>query len=300
MIKTSTPVSRDILQALHVISDQSNDEDDRSVIRMNQPNKNDVLCGKVKYLRDHPGNITFQHVIQQYQAKYNHARCKQEKMTITRDVVQHMQKHNRARFLKFTDEGEWVEVSDAVARDKVSHALRHASTKTVLSASKVSSRTTSPVPSTNEKAPRATDAKTLSEVPSEIVLAPMYALEKPVLYSSGSDFLATTHAEIVNRQKTLRQEMREAESLRRQRASSQLWGALALGQDFEELGSCQEATDLDPFMDWHNKRMSVLSLGPLGLSFEEWDAVATLLSEKDGHVANNSPLGKVITTTAEI
>ena len=86
------------------------------------PNKFDILCGQSRICATHTGNCRFQVVLDIYAPKYENISSKQEKMALTKEIVEciHMA---GGKFLKYKD-GVWEEISDVMARDKVSHALR--------------------------------------------------------------------------------------------------------------------------------------------------------------------------------
>lgn len=88
------------------------------------PNECDILCGKDKTYAKHPGNRLFREHIEATRFAYKSAKTKQEKMKITTDIVAYFKVKMHARFLKPTGNGQWVEIRDTKARDKVSHALR--------------------------------------------------------------------------------------------------------------------------------------------------------------------------------
>lgn len=94
------------------------------------PEGNDILCAKDKKYNKHTGNQTFRVVIERWAETYLDCRTKNEKTKITRKIVTIMKADFGSRFIKpvVNSEGQdiWVEISDAVARDKVSHALRFA------------------------------------------------------------------------------------------------------------------------------------------------------------------------------
>lgn len=83
----------------------------------------DILCGKDKSYGTHLGNRIFRAAILAFRDLYASARCKQDKMAITRAVVRRLHDGYGSRFVRFHD-GRWEEISDVTARDKVSHALR--------------------------------------------------------------------------------------------------------------------------------------------------------------------------------
>jgi hypothetical protein len=85
----------------------------------------DILCGKDKTFSKHEGNQIFSKTIATFQDVYASAASKQDKMNITKEIVQKLRTEYGARFVKL-HRGNWQEISDQVARDKVSHALRFA------------------------------------------------------------------------------------------------------------------------------------------------------------------------------
>jgi len=103
-----------------------------------EPEDNDVLCGRDKSYNRHPGNKVFKAMIIAKAEMYCATTTKQEKMDMTKLIVNTLKRDHGARFLKpvkFSSEaheGEnppnplasWEEISDQLARDKVSHALR--------------------------------------------------------------------------------------------------------------------------------------------------------------------------------
>ncbi|KAL3932649.1 MAG: hypothetical protein SGBAC_010752 [Bacillariaceae sp.] len=87
-----------------------------------EPTPFDVLCGQSRTCANHSGNRRFQSVLDSYAAKYEAAKSKQEKMTLTKEIVGCIGAAG-GRFLKFKN-NKWVEIANVAARDKVSHALR--------------------------------------------------------------------------------------------------------------------------------------------------------------------------------
>lgn len=98
---------------------------DQSLI--SAPAATDILCGKDKTFARHPANKTFRDMIVSYAQVYSKAVTKQSKMQLTKEIVTTLQQSYNARFLQPSRCGRgWVEISDQVARDKTSHALRFA------------------------------------------------------------------------------------------------------------------------------------------------------------------------------
>lgn len=96
------------------------------VPRIIQPSRFDVLFGRGKPYQGHAGNIRLHKVVDLYKPRYSQAR-RHEKTEIAEEIVQFIKAGGAkaGRFLKRVENEEaWVEVSDSIARDKVSHALR--------------------------------------------------------------------------------------------------------------------------------------------------------------------------------
>mmetsp|Transcript_15559 Transcript_15559/g.33932 ORF Transcript_15559/g.33932 Transcript_15559/m.33932 type:complete len:274 (+) Transcript_15559:134-955(+) len=108
------------------------------------PGEKAILCSKDKSFANHPGNLMFRDRIETMTPRYLRCRSKTEKMQMTKDIVSEFNACG-ARFLKIYD-GEWVEISNQAARDKVSHALRFAANrdKKAKSASKMARRSSTP------------------------------------------------------------------------------------------------------------------------------------------------------------
>jgi hypothetical protein len=87
------------------------------------PVTNDVLLGRGRPFQEFPGNVRLALLIDKYRERYFTAgRC--DKAIISQHLVDTI-KESKGRFLKKTTDSEgWVEVSDDVARDKVSHGFR--------------------------------------------------------------------------------------------------------------------------------------------------------------------------------
>lgn len=98
----------------------------KGVSASEEPAPFDILCGKDKTYNKHKGNMVFREMIASHQDVYAKAASKQGKMQITKDIVKALRAEHNSRFVKLNKGGKWVEISDQVARDKVSHALRFA------------------------------------------------------------------------------------------------------------------------------------------------------------------------------
>ncbi len=86
----------------------------------------DVLFGRGWPIMKHPGNVIFRHIIDSRLEEYQNEKSKRGKTLIASSVVSLIkQKGKGGRFLK-EESGWWVEVSNDMARQKVSIAFRDA------------------------------------------------------------------------------------------------------------------------------------------------------------------------------
>jgi hypothetical protein len=93
------------------------------------PEPFDVLLGRGKAIQKRPGNKLIRLLIDKNCHRYNQA-PRQQKRAIANEIVQSIKSKNGklpGRFLRLcgsAEQGEWTEVSNAVAIDKVSHIFR--------------------------------------------------------------------------------------------------------------------------------------------------------------------------------
>ncbi|CAB9518066.1 expressed unknown protein [Seminavis robusta] len=91
-------------------------------------NANDVLCGRGKTSFNHVGNRRFRHIISESIDDYNNAGSRKAKSAVVKKVHDHI-RATGGRFLKMdSSEREWVELSQQRSLEKVSHAIRDATT----------------------------------------------------------------------------------------------------------------------------------------------------------------------------
>jgi hypothetical protein len=94
------------------------------------PGRFDVLLGRGKKHTGHQGNERLQIALNMHSVRYNATTSRNEKTAITEEIVQSIQAASDppGRFVRFDKEANgWLEVDDAAARIKVSHAIRYAS-----------------------------------------------------------------------------------------------------------------------------------------------------------------------------
>ena len=91
--------------------------------RTDYATERDVILGRGKPYQDHPGNLKLANYIEEYRSAYVKA-DRLEKTCISWKIVQHVKNLN-GRFLKMDEDSDyWVQVSDDIAREKVSHGFR--------------------------------------------------------------------------------------------------------------------------------------------------------------------------------
>ena len=114
---------------LEALKSRSSDNNKRCII----PRLYDVLHGRDKLAKSHIGNIRFHHIIANHQEVYDNAVSKEERSIIAASIVLSI-KEAGGRFLK-PDKASWVQVSDEVARNKVTNAFRNSRMKAMNSKS---------------------------------------------------------------------------------------------------------------------------------------------------------------------
>jgi hypothetical protein len=88
--------------------------------------KLDVLCGRDKLSHAHSGNKRFRKIIEKHREEYQTAQNRESKTSITTKIIQLIESSG-GRFLKKDDDTDkWEVVTEAYAKEKVSHALRSA------------------------------------------------------------------------------------------------------------------------------------------------------------------------------
>ena len=85
------------------------------------PKLSDILCEKGKVIQESCGNLRLQAIVDEYVHRY-HSSSKAEKTALAEEVVR-MVKSASGRFLT-KESGIWIETTDEVAREKVSHLFR--------------------------------------------------------------------------------------------------------------------------------------------------------------------------------
>lgn len=87
------------------------------------PSPGDILFGRGRKVRNHPGNARFLQLIDHYMKKYEKT-GRVDKACIA-EIIVRMIKDAECRFLKKDSHDVWGEVDDSDARKKVAHAFRN-------------------------------------------------------------------------------------------------------------------------------------------------------------------------------
>ena len=86
------------------------------------PTERDILTGRGKRNWNHAGNVAFRNLIQANVDRYMQASSKSAKTAIVLSIVDQVRAWP-AHFLK-QQNGRWMDIGDAQAREKVGHSLR--------------------------------------------------------------------------------------------------------------------------------------------------------------------------------
>ncbi|CAB9513149.1 expressed unknown protein [Seminavis robusta] len=94
------------------------------------PNRFDILCGQSKQCFEWEGSRRYRLVIDSYSSKYAAAGSRLEKMAVTMEIYDLLQK-SKSRFLRYKEaQAAWEEIPFLGVRDKIGHALRFANRAT--------------------------------------------------------------------------------------------------------------------------------------------------------------------------
>lgn len=125
-MKQSTPV---VAQIKTTPTPRGKPESSKSMEQSNNklilvPNPTDILMGKGRLPKSHPGNLRMRCLIVEYFEQYNTSH-KRDKPAITDSIFQKL-KDSGCRFLRHdNDQGGYSEASDVTAREKISHGFRN-------------------------------------------------------------------------------------------------------------------------------------------------------------------------------
>jgi hypothetical protein len=86
------------------------------------PGERDVICGRGRMVKDHLGNAAFRKLTERVADRYHAADSKLEKSMIVSQIVKLVKAESSPAgggFVKLEKDGQWYEVGDLHAREKV-------------------------------------------------------------------------------------------------------------------------------------------------------------------------------------
>jgi len=95
-------------------------------LHIEYPDQNDILFGRGWDIQKRPGNLLFRQVLESYLTDYNKLESRKVKSTFACAITSELKERHHCRFLMKdpTHIGGWHEVTDTVARQKVSSGFR--------------------------------------------------------------------------------------------------------------------------------------------------------------------------------
>ena len=93
------------------------------------PAQYDIICGRGGACFQHPGNVTFRHVVDNHLDRYYTATCKMEKSLIVKDILDAVSRSYSTfqpiKFIRFDTQRQlWYEIGDKATVQKVGQKLR--------------------------------------------------------------------------------------------------------------------------------------------------------------------------------
>eukprot|EP00980_Cylindrotheca_fusiformis_P020769 scaffold7755_cov104-Cylindrotheca_fusiformis.AAC.14 len=160
--------------------------------RVDDPNVNDVLCGRGGSINSHAGNEHFRQLVEKRKRVYLTARFKREKRLIASSIVTEIRELDPpGRFLARKggkDHGYWYDIGDEKARDKTSQALREnapsirAEIETEINQQRQELKQKSDEKDTSGNAPMAPGTAAANTVSSGVAPPPPHAFYNPRSY----------------------------------------------------------------------------------------------------------------------
>lgn len=89
------------------------------------PGHFDVICARGKEAWNHPGNIHFRSLVEKTVERYEQTTSRCHRTAIVTEIVESIRRKGNG-FVKQENNGEWIEVSSVLAREKVEQMMRNA------------------------------------------------------------------------------------------------------------------------------------------------------------------------------
>jgi hypothetical protein len=112
-----------LVQSVTIFSTEQNQQQQQRQEQLITPTRNDILCGRGRAFRQHPGNDAFNKTIRDNLQQYVDAPKRMDKTIIVATVVSSL-RENGARFLKQDKKSQrFYEVADDEVHKKTGHAI---------------------------------------------------------------------------------------------------------------------------------------------------------------------------------
>ncbi|KAL3903821.1 MAG: hypothetical protein SGILL_010300, partial [Bacillariaceae sp.] len=89
------------------------------------PGKHDVICARGKEAFMHAGNKSFRNMVEGFVSQYDSAPNKAQRSCLVTDIIEKVRSMGNG-FVRMEKDGNWIEVGDTVAREKVGSLFRNA------------------------------------------------------------------------------------------------------------------------------------------------------------------------------
>jgi hypothetical protein len=105
------------------------------------PGPYDVICARGQEAKNHPGNLFYRSLVNRATEKYGKTPTKFDRTLIVSSIVDEVRYHSfGGGFVKQYLDGQWYEVGDHIAREKVGQNLRDGLSKQYKSSTKAKKR----------------------------------------------------------------------------------------------------------------------------------------------------------------
>lgn len=100
------------------------------------PGPNDVICGRGNIAFNHPGNYFLRSLADKQSSNYANAKSKLQRSVIVSEIIRRARERGNGFMKESSTNGNWAEVGDTLAREKVGQLLRNSLSTQYRSSSK--------------------------------------------------------------------------------------------------------------------------------------------------------------------
>jgi hypothetical protein len=100
------------------------------------PGSNDVICGRGNIAFNHPGNCFLRSLADKQSSNYANAKTKRQRSVIVSEIIRGARERGNGFMKQSSTSGNWAEVGDTLAREKVGQLLRNSLSTQYRSSSK--------------------------------------------------------------------------------------------------------------------------------------------------------------------